>query len=157
MVQSTHDNPRSMISLALEHLNAEVFDALPYGLVVYSVADDEGADFIIEAMNPTATELSQIDVEEAIGQSLIDTFPGVEEMGFVDALRRVYRTGEDEELPPMRYEDAARGEAWFVNRLVLLTPTQNHGGLSGCHVADSRRACAGRGATALCAAYRGND
>ncbi|MEE4203264.1 MAG: PAS domain-containing protein, partial [Halieaceae bacterium] len=123
MVQSTHDNPTSMISLALEHLNPEVFDAMPFGLSIYSVVD-EGADFIVEAMNPAATALSQVDVEAVIGRSLIDAFPGAEEMGFVEALRRVWRTGEDEHLPPMRYQDAVRDETWFVNWLVLLTPSQ---------------------------------
>ncbi len=111
-----------MMSLALHDLHFEVFDAIPMGIALYSVAD-EGADFVIEALNPTALEISEVALEDAIGRRLTEVFPGAEESGFPNALRQVYRSGEDLKVPPFAYQDANRRQRWFENSLIRLSET----------------------------------
>jgi PAS domain-containing protein len=50
---------------------------------------------------------------------LLDLFPNMDKTGFLDALRRVWRTGQPEQLPPFFYKDENR-EGWRESRIYKL-------------------------------------
>ncbi|MFX1418593.1 MAG: PAS domain S-box protein [Promethearchaeota archaeon] len=66
---------------------------------------DNGENFIIREMNRAGLANCRVSREEAIGKNLMDVFPNVDDFGFVDVLRRVWRTGKSEHSPTALYQD----------------------------------------------------
>ncbi len=96
----------------------QMFEDTHSGVAVYEAMDD-GAYFVFKDINPAAERISRIRREAAIGKNLLDLFPEMDKFGLVDALRRVWRTGEPEIMPPRYYRDRDR-EGWRENRLYKL-------------------------------------
>lgn len=92
---------------------------LEMGVAVYEPID-AGADFIFVDFNPAAERTDQIARGDLLGKRLTEAFPGVEEFGLLDVLRRVWLTGVPESLPPTEYRDD-RIHGWRVNRVYRLT------------------------------------
>jgi two-component sensor histidine kinase len=82
-------------------------------VAVYRPAPD-GRDFLFVNINPAGQRLSQVDRDELVGRRLTEVFPGVEELGLLDAMGRVYRTGRPETLPLALYNDQ-RIRQWVEN------------------------------------------
>jgi two-component sensor histidine kinase/CheY-like chemotaxis protein len=91
----------------------ELFDNMTDGVAVYRPAPD-GRDFLFVNINPAGQRLSQVDRDELVGRRLTEVFPGVEELGLLDAMGRVYRTGRPETLPLALYNDQ-RIRQWVEN------------------------------------------
>lgn len=95
-----------------------LFENMYDGVAVYR-PDKDGEDFIFMDMNQSGQALSQVRKEEIIGKRLTEVFPGVEEMGLLDVLRRVYRRGTTEHLPMTQYKDDRITE-WVDNTVFRL-------------------------------------
>ena len=96
----------------------ELFENINTCVAVYEAVDD-GEDFIFTDFNRAAEETENVKREEVLGKRVTEVFPGVEEFGLLDVLRRVYRTGNPEHYPLTQYEDE-RISGWrenFVYRL----------------------------------------
>ena len=96
----------------------EMFNTMSSGAAVYEALDD-GRDFLIVDFNPAAERMKGVRKHEILGRRLTEVFPGVEEFGLLDVLRRVWRTGQPEMLPARLYRDA-RHEGWRENRVYKL-------------------------------------
>ncbi|MDI6817794.1 PAS domain S-box protein [Methanothermobacter wolfeii] len=96
----------------------ELFENINTCVAVYEAVDD-GEDFIFTDFNRAAEETERIKREDVLGKRVTEVFPGVEEFGLLDVLRRVYRTGNPEHYPLTQYQDE-RISGWrenFVYRL----------------------------------------
>ncbi len=82
----------------------ELFEKITSGIAIYE-ATEKGIDFIIRDMNPAAERIEKIARQHVAGRRLTEVFPGVEQFGLLDVLRRVWKTGEAEHLPLHYYQD----------------------------------------------------
>jgi PAS domain S-box-containing protein len=96
----------------------ELVDHMSSGVVVYEPTPD-GMDFLIREFNAAAQHIEQLNRDEVVGRPLTDAFPGVEEFGLLEVLRRVARTGEPEEFPTAFYQDQ-RLASWRENHIYRL-------------------------------------
>ncbi len=74
----------------------------------------DGQDFIFVDFNEAGELIEQISREHVIGRSVLEVFPGVEEFGFLDVLKRVSKTGNPEHFPARLYQDG-RIQGWREN------------------------------------------
>lgn len=100
-----------------ERLRA-VFDTTGDGVVLYKAVED-GADFIIVGFNNAAERIEGVSRVNVLGRRVTEVFPGVEELGLLAVMRRVWRTGEAEHLAPAPYRDE-RHEGWRENQVFRL-------------------------------------
>lgn len=63
----------------------------------------DGEDFLILDFNPTAERITRVRREQVLGRRLRETFPNVEKTPLLDAMRRVWHTGQPEHLQPFYY------------------------------------------------------
>ena len=96
----------------------ELFDRMSSGVAVYEVKG-EGESFVFTDFNASAERIEDVSRENAVGRSVVEVFPGVEEMGLLDVFRRVWRTGEPERHPAMFYRDS-RKAGWRDNTVYKL-------------------------------------
>lgn len=87
-----------------EQIFKELFENIDSGVGIYETKDN-GGSFIIREMNKAGLAICEITRENVIGKNVIDIFPNVDEFGFVDALRRVWKTGKSEHFPTAMYQD----------------------------------------------------
>ncbi|MRR15187.1 MAG: PAS domain S-box protein [Deltaproteobacteria bacterium] len=90
-----------------------LFENMNIGVVIYET-QNEGADFTIKYLNRLAEKTEKVDRRDLIGKSLLMTFPGVREMGFLDVLQRVWSFGQPEQMPASHYHDD-RIQGWREN------------------------------------------
>ncbi len=95
-----------------------MFEHMSSGVAVYK-AHEEGQDFVFKDFNPAAERITRITREQAVGHRLLELFPYMDRSGLLDALRRVWRTGQSEHLSPFYYKDTIR-EGWRENRIYKL-------------------------------------
>ena len=95
-----------------------MFEHMSSGVAVYESVDN-GEDFVFRAFNPEAERITRISQREALGNRLLDLFPHMDKSGFLGALQRVWKTGQEEHLPPFFYKDEKR-EGWRENRIYKL-------------------------------------
>ncbi len=89
----------------------ELFDNMDIGVAVCHARSGDG-DFILKDFNRAGEHIAQIRASRSlIGRSLTEIFPGVRELGLIDALTRVWQTGKAERLPTRYYRDE-RIEGW---------------------------------------------
>ena len=79
-------------------LMSEVLCKLRLGVAVYQ-AIDNGRDFEFIDVNSVVEEVEGVKRGEIIGRRITEVFPGVEDMRFLEVLRRVYKSGTPERLP----------------------------------------------------------
>ncbi|WP_316369082.1 bifunctional diguanylate cyclase/phosphodiesterase [Candidatus Thiodiazotropha sp. CDECU1] len=96
----------------------ELFKQLNFGVAVYQPVDD-GRDFIFIDINPTVERTDRVKRQELIGRRLTEVYPGVEEFGLLDVLRRVMKSGASETLGPTEYHDE-RIRGWRMNHVYRL-------------------------------------
>ncbi len=82
----------------------ELFHKMSSGVAVYETVND-GEDFSIKSMNEAGLKMDHIQLKDIVGKSIKEIFPGVIEFGLFDVLKRVWQTGEPEELPMAFYSD----------------------------------------------------
>ncbi len=82
----------------------ELFEHISSGVAIYEAVDD-GRDFIFKDINPAGERISKVLRREILGKGLLEVFPGADDMGLFDALRRVWKTGSSEYLPAALYRD----------------------------------------------------
>jgi PAS domain-containing protein len=82
----------------------ELFDNINCGVGIYET-NDNGEIFIVREMNNAGLEICEISRMDLIGKNLLDVFPNLDEFGFIDALRRVWKTGTPEHSPTAFYQD----------------------------------------------------
>jgi PAS domain S-box-containing protein len=95
----------------------ELFENSTSGVMVCKAAD-RGQDFIVLDVNPAAERIEKMVRTHMTGRRLTEVFPGVEESGLLNVLRRVWKSGRSESLP-MRYCQNERIAGWrdcFVYR-----------------------------------------
>jgi PAS domain S-box-containing protein len=96
----------------------ELFENMSSCIAVYEALAD-GSDFVLKDFNRAAEIAEKIDRQKIIGQSLLQVFPGVRDMGLLEMLQRVWRTGQAEHLPATYYKDK-RVEGWRENYVYKL-------------------------------------
>ena len=112
---------RQEIEEALQSREAqyrELYNNMSSGVAVYEACED-GADFVFKDMNKAGERITQVRKEEIVGHRVSEVFPGVQEMGLLDVLRRVWRTGEPQHHPTTLYQDD-RLCKWFENYVYKL-------------------------------------
>jgi PAS domain S-box-containing protein len=96
----------------------ELFDNMSDGVAIYQ-AKDNGEDFIFLGINKAAERLSKVGREEIIGQSVLEAFPGVREIGLFEVFQKVWKTGASQHHPISLYQDA-RITQWVENYVYKL-------------------------------------
>ena len=95
-----------------------LFESMSSGVAIYEAVDD-GRDFVFVDFNHAGEMIEDVQKADVIGRRVTDAFPGVEEFGLLDVLRRVWRTGQSEIHPVSNYvDDRIRG--WRENRVTRL-------------------------------------
>ncbi|EIC20436.1 response regulator [Thiorhodovibrio frisius] len=80
-----------------------IFEKTGSGVAIYQPVG-AGEDFIFTGYNSTAERMDHTRREDIIGRRLTECFPAAEDMGLLDALRRVERSGQTEHTPVSRYQ-----------------------------------------------------
>ncbi len=88
------------------------------GVAVYE-ATDNGKDFIFKDINKAGQEISRVIKKDIIKKSVKKIFPGVEEIGLLDAFKKVYRSGKPLHHPISHYKDK-RISQWVDNYIYKL-------------------------------------
>ena len=96
----------------------QLFDNMADGVAIYQAVDD-GQDFIFVDINRRGQVLSSITFKEAAGRKVTEAFPTVAQMGLLEMFRRVYKTGDAENLHSTMYADG-RVEQWVENYVFKL-------------------------------------
>jgi PAS domain S-box-containing protein len=92
----------------------ELFDNMGSGVAVYEASAD-GRNFFFRDLNPAGERITGVSKDHAVGRNVEEVFPGVEKMGVLGLLRRVWRTGRAESLPVGSYEDDRTPKLWLEN------------------------------------------
>lgn len=96
----------------------QLFNNMADGVAIYE-PDEEGMHFRFVDVNPVGEQLSKINKNEVKGKYLHDLFPGASIYGLVQAMRKVYKTGNPEYLPLKEYKDQ-RISQWVENYIFKL-------------------------------------
>ncbi|MFN2350201.1 MAG: PAS domain-containing protein, partial [Thioalkalivibrio sp.] len=96
-----------------------IFKQTGSGVAVYQPVDD-ATDFEFVDYNPAAEQIDQTPRGKVIGRRLTECFPAIRDTGLLDALRRVARSGNPEQLPAFEYQDDDLA-GWRENRLFRLS------------------------------------
>ena len=97
-----------------------MFDFTMSAIAVYQGVND-GNDFILKDFNPAAEKIDNVKKQNVLNKNVTDVFPGIEKMGLLDTLKRVWKTGSPESLPLVQYKDD-RINGWREN-YVFKSPT----------------------------------
>ncbi|MFX0040995.1 MAG: ATP-binding protein [Promethearchaeota archaeon] len=87
-----------------EQLFKELFENISSGVGIYETIDN-GQNFIVKDMNKAGLEICELSKKDLIERNLVDIFPNVEKFGFIDSLRRVWKTAKPERFPRALYRD----------------------------------------------------
>ena len=74
------------------------------GIVIYEVHDN-GSDFIIKYIKGSVEYIKNLKKDKIIGQKVTKNFPKNKEFCLIDALRMVWKSGNDEHYPTASYKD----------------------------------------------------
>ena len=96
----------------------ELAEGISNGVAVYEAVDD-GEDFEFLDLNRAGEIMENVNRGDVIGRRVTEVFPGVREMGLLDVLKRVWRTGTSENQPLSRYKDD-RIAGWRENYVYRL-------------------------------------
>ncbi|EHQ35585.1 PAS domain S-box protein [Methanoplanus limicola] len=96
----------------------ELFNNMSSGVAIYGVTD-KGEDFIFKDINKASEEIDAIERDKIINRSIYDVFPGVEEFGLIDRLKKVWSTGKPEHYQLGEYRDE-RIHGWRENFIYRL-------------------------------------
>ncbi len=96
----------------------ELLDNMASGVAVYDAIED-GNDFVFKDMNKSGERLSRVDINKIRGKRLTECFPASAEIGLLDALRQVWKTGKAKRLSASYYKDE-RIAQWVDNYVFKL-------------------------------------
>jgi diguanylate cyclase (GGDEF)-like protein len=96
----------------------ELFNTMKSGVAIYRPTDD-GEDFILTDINPSGERINQINKQDIVGKNITAVFPGVAELGLLDVMKQVWRTGVQEYHPVSLYSDK-RLSQWMENTVYKL-------------------------------------
>lgn len=96
----------------------QLFENMSSCCVVYQAVDN-GGDFVFLEVNQAAERTENIGSDKFIGRRVTELFPCVVESGLLDALCRVWRTGQSEHFL-LNYSRNARIAGWRENRIYRL-------------------------------------
>jgi PAS domain S-box-containing protein len=96
----------------------ELFGNMSTGVAIYELQEG-GERFIFRHINPAGLRIGNHKAEEVIGHEIREVFPGVEELGLLEVLRRVWRSGQAERYPLSFYQDE-RISLWVENYIFKL-------------------------------------
>lgn len=99
--------------LVSEERFRELFNNMGTAVAIYGVVAD-GNDFTIRDMNKAALVSSHFEHYQVVGKSVMEVFPGVEDMGLLEVFQRVWKTGIPEYFPCSSYQDD-RIALWVEN------------------------------------------
>ncbi|UCC20055.1 MAG: PAS domain-containing sensor histidine kinase [Promethearchaeota archaeon] len=89
---------------ATDHIFKELLANIKSGVAIYET-NDNGENFIIRALNKPGLTICQVSKKEIIGKNIREIFPNVTHFGFIESLRRVWKTGKSEHFPTALYQD----------------------------------------------------
>jgi PAS domain S-box-containing protein len=101
-----------------EYRFRQLIENMSSGVAVYEAVDD-GEDFVFTDYNRAAEEMGSHTRDEVLGTRLTEAFPGAREMGLLDLLSEVWRTGEPRRMEASLYRDE-RHEGWRENYVYKL-------------------------------------
>ena len=93
-----------------EKIFKELFENISSGVAICETID-KGNTFVVKEMNKAGLNICEITRNKIIGKNLTEIFPNIEEFGFIDALRRVWKTGKPVHFPSKFYSDN-RVDGW---------------------------------------------
>ena len=96
----------------------QLFEHSSSGVAVYEPVE-EGKDFVFRDINKAVEAIEGVNRLQIIGRKLTEVFPGVDEFGLLDVLRRVWRTGQSA-CHPIRFYSDERLEGWRENSVYKL-------------------------------------
>ncbi len=82
----------------------ELFNTVQSGVILYKTEED-GKKFIVREVNKAAEKYCQFRPGEAIGKNVTEIFPNAGEIGFVQTLQKVYKTGKSILIKGKEYSD----------------------------------------------------
>jgi signal transduction histidine kinase len=88
----------------------ELFQNLSNGVAVVETKD-KGQSFLFRDINPAAETLSSIHKDEVLGKDFTKIYPAIRESKLMDAIHKVWETGEPIIIPELYYRDK-RVEGW---------------------------------------------
>ncbi len=80
---------------------------------------DDGERFTIIDINRSARELDEVERDEVVNLDIMEFAPSLKEFGLIEALGKVWSTGESE-IIPMRYYRGERGAGWREYSIFML-------------------------------------
>ncbi|HNU93755.1 MAG TPA: MASE3 domain-containing protein [Bacillota bacterium] len=101
-----------LIKTSMEKYRA-LFEHMPNGVAVYRAVDG-GDDFVFVEFNRAGEQIEGIKADCVVGRCLSEVFPGLAEVGLVEALQRVWLTGRSERLSPA-YCESGPCSGWREN------------------------------------------
>jgi PAS domain S-box-containing protein len=101
-----------------ESLHRELVDNMSDGVAVYQRIG-ESSDFIFTNFNHAAERISGYSREQVLGKRVDEIFPGVRELGLLDAFKDVAESGRPQRHPLASYQDD-RMQLWVENYVFKL-------------------------------------
>lgn len=87
-----------------------MFNNLSSGVIILKVEDD-GKDFTILDINRADSKIDKVSKRDALNRRFIDVFPEIENTGFIEKLRKVWKTGKSEKCSITIQKDDGR-KSW---------------------------------------------
>ena len=81
-----------------------LFENMRNAVAVYRAVRD-GEDFVIADLNRSAENLERVQRADVMGKSVLTVFPWIKELGLLEVLARVWRTGTPEQYPIVEHKD----------------------------------------------------
>ncbi|MCK5111243.1 MAG: PAS domain-containing protein [Arcobacteraceae bacterium] len=97
----------------------DFFECTKSANIIYETKDN-GKTFIIKSLNHLVEEFEKIKRDEVVGKRLDEVFKGVEEFGFLDIFKEVYKSGKSFKMPVTFYKDE-RVSVWRENYIFKLS------------------------------------
>jgi PAS domain S-box-containing protein len=101
-----------------EKLMSEVFNYLNMAICIYERVNG-GNDFRFIDMNEFGEKLTHYKIDQVIGKTVSELFPGEPSVGLIAALNEVWKTGEHAHIPLKEYKDE-RIVQWVENNIYKL-------------------------------------
>ncbi|MCU7933011.1 MAG: PAS domain S-box protein [Candidatus Thiodiazotropha sp. (ex Codakia rugifera)] len=93
-------------------------DHIGNGVALYKPVDG-GDDFIFVDINQAGERITQTQKQDLLGKRVSKLFPGSQELGLLNKLKQVHKTGQPQEIPKTHYQDGHLN-LWVRNYLYAL-------------------------------------
>lgn len=96
----------------------ELINNMSDGVALYNAVHD-GTDFVFRELNRAGEQIIGLTCEHAVGHTVTEIFPSVEEIGLLEVFRRVWKSGRPEFLGCKHYRDTHL-DIWMENYIFKL-------------------------------------